>query len=202
MDITQEEILKKYEELPEDLKKAMYSASTAELIYQIGKKYGLNIEETGDLTTEVAKIILGLNHPKNFISSLVDFLDIRREKAVEIAQDVNHQIFFPIREELKKLHGIGGSAEITPSAVTEMPQKKLAPQPQEEQIAPEEPIELKTTPPAATNKPITPEPTEPISSEPPKPQDPSRIKPPVEEKKEEIAIQKQAADDKYREPVE
>src|SRR3989338_2638565 len=212
-EISQEELLKKYEELPEDLKTAMYSASTAEIIYEIGKKYGLNMEETGYLTVEVANIILGLNHPKNFISSLTDVPDIPKEKAVEIAQDINHQIFFPIREELKKLHGIGASSEITPSAPAEMPQKKLTPQPLEEQtpteprVKPKESIAPKTTPPAATDKPITPETALPTAKEetravPLKPEALSWIKPTTEEKREEIAPQKQVADDKYREPIE
>jgi hypothetical protein len=60
-------------------------------------------------------VILGLNHPKNFVSSLTDTLSIEREKAIEIAQEVNHKIFFPIREELKKLHGISTTEELTPT---------------------------------------------------------------------------------------
>lgn len=180
-DITQEEIFKRYEELPEDLKTAMYSASTAEIIYQIGKKHGLNIEETGDLTTEVAKILLGLNHPKNFISTLADVFDLSKEKATEIAQDVNHEIFFPIREELKKLHGIGASSELTPPTATNLPQQKLvSPEPQET-ITPK-PVFTKPEdqPMTQTAESVKKEPSEPQESK--KPETPSLINPALDRK--------------------
>lgn len=193
MNITQEELLKKYEELPEDLKKAMYSASTAEIIYELGKKYGLNIEETGDLTTEVAKIILGLDHPKNFISTLIDILGVPKEKAIEIAQDVNHQIFFPIREELKKLHGIGTSSELTPSAPSELPQRE-APLPR-----PEESVAVKQNIPEPI-KPAMPETVNLIKNDAATSPKPEKLQP--KEKREIDMPPKEVNEDKYREPID
>lgn len=102
---TEEQILEKYRNLPEDLKGAIFSVEMAKTIKDIGDKHKLEIDKIGVLGNETGMVMIGFTHPKDFISNLAQRLKVDKEKAREIAQDVNMQIFAKVRESLKKMHG-------------------------------------------------------------------------------------------------
>jgi len=103
---TKQQLEAQYEKLPDTLKDAIFSAEIAEKMFAIGKKHGLTMEKTGFAAEETGFVILGLLPPREFASSLASRLDIDMDKAVAIASDINHQIFFPLREALKETHQI------------------------------------------------------------------------------------------------
>lgn len=106
MRISQEEIQKRFKNLPESLREAIFSAEITETLIAIGKKYGLGLDKVGDLSTETNLVMLGVTHPNQYISQLQQTLGIERDVARNIAQEVNTQVFAKIREELRKLHDI------------------------------------------------------------------------------------------------
>lgn len=97
---TQEEIFKRYAELPQEIKDAIFAEATAEKMNEIGKKHGLLIDKIGNLAREAGYVMLGLEHPNDFVSNLVGALGIPELKAREIAADINEAIFKPIRNHL------------------------------------------------------------------------------------------------------
>src|SRR3989344_1876716 len=107
----QQEVVRRYENLSDELKRAMMSVSSAEIIYEVGRKHGLDVEKIGILAEEVGYIMLGMVPPSGFISDLKDLLEIEENKAKEIAQEINHKIFLPIREEMKRTYGTSFSEE-------------------------------------------------------------------------------------------
>ena len=117
MDIlTEEQILEKYEQLPEDLKEAIFSVEMTEAIKGIGAKYKLAIDKIGALANESGMVMFGATRPKDFVSNLMSRLGIDKDTAEKIASDVNSQVFLKVRESLKKLHG-GEEVEVpTPGA--------------------------------------------------------------------------------------
>lgn len=106
--LTNEQILEKYEKLPEDLKEVIFSVEMSETIKKIGEKYGLYVDKIGELGNETGMVMLGLISVKDYIPNLASRLGINKEIAGKIAGEVNAQIFFKVRESLKKLHGIDG----------------------------------------------------------------------------------------------
>jgi len=104
MDYTQEEILKKYQSLPEDIQEAIFSMDTANIIQKIAKENSLNVEKMGTLADETGLLMLGITKPSEFISNLASRLSINNETAKKVGQAINTQIFAKIRESLKKLH--------------------------------------------------------------------------------------------------
>ena len=100
----QEEIDQHYKKLPETLRDQLMSVENAEHIFEVGKKFGLTIEQTGFLGEESGFVVLGLTHPKDFVRRLSERLGIDMEMTKAIAQEVNHQIFFPLREMLRAAH--------------------------------------------------------------------------------------------------
>jgi len=117
--IDQEQLIKRYKNLPPDLKDAMFSEEVTDKIMNISNKYGLYVDKMGDLGNEIGRVMLGLTHPKDFIKNLSERLGVDAEKAKSIAKDVNEQIFGPVRESLKKLHKIGEEepSEVKPPTV-------------------------------------------------------------------------------------
>jgi len=103
---TKEQLLEKYRQLPESVQDAIFSVNTAKIIGEIGEKHKLMIDKIGDLADETGSVMLGFTHPKDFISHLCDRLEVSREIAKEIGDEINSKIFFQIRENIKKIHGI------------------------------------------------------------------------------------------------
>jgi len=102
--LTEEQILEKYEKLPNDLKEAIFGAEVTEAVNGIGGKYNLHIDKIGELANETGMVMLGMVSPKDFIRNLSERLEVNMETAGKIASDVNSQVFLKVRESLKKLH--------------------------------------------------------------------------------------------------
>ena len=104
--LTSEQIKESYKKLPEDLKDAIFSVDSSEIIMNVAKKYNLNIESTGELADETGLVMLGITQPKNYVFNLAKRLNVSQERAGEIANEINNKIFSKVRESLKKVHNI------------------------------------------------------------------------------------------------
>lgn len=102
MEITIEEIQKKFEELPEDIKWAIVEADVENKILEIGKKEELNVSQMGQLALEVNTVILGFYPPEKFEESLKASLQLPADKTKMIVEDVNNIILKTIREKMKE----------------------------------------------------------------------------------------------------
>ncbi len=141
-----EKIEEKFLELPEDVQKALFSVEVSETISGVGKKYGLVVNKLGELADETGLIMLGLTKPSEYIKNLEQRLGVSASQAKEIAEDINQKVFSPIRESLKKIHGITASAQAeAPKKIPEhpTPTKISSPAPQKI-IMPAQPEHIKT----------------------------------------------------------
>lgn len=141
---TQQQIDERYEKLPDVLKDAMFSPDIADKMVEVGKKSGLTLDKIGEIAEETGYVVLGLTAPKDFVKALEARLEKDAGKAPEIAKEINHQIFYPLREELKKAHNI----EIT---TEELEKKEPLMRP-----APPRPAPAPTIPPKPATAPIPP----------------------------------------------
>jgi len=103
---TKEEIQTRFQKLPPNLKDAIVDVDVSEKIFAIGESTGLTIEQIGTLAAETGYVTLGLTRPNEFVSALSKNLGISEDAAKKIAAEVNHQIFYPIREALKSAHQV------------------------------------------------------------------------------------------------
>jgi hypothetical protein len=111
MAYAQEQLQEAYRKLPKDIQDAIFSVDVAEIIRTTGEKHKLMIDKIGELADETGLVMLGFTHPSQFISHLAERLEVDKAVAKEIAEEINTKVFFPIRENLKKIHGIEGVAE-------------------------------------------------------------------------------------------
>ncbi len=90
--------------LPADIKKVVQDSSLPSKIQTIGEKYGLHIDQIGVLDQEIAYVMTGSSHLDDFVERVEDNLNVSTEIAIEIATDVNMEIFLPIRESLANMY--------------------------------------------------------------------------------------------------
>lgn len=104
MDYSKEQIEQYFLNLPPDVQDVMSSATVGEELMKIAQKHSLHIDTIDMLYEEVGKIMLGINHPRDFIRNLQKTIGLSPDAARAIAEDINELIFKPIRESLKKVH--------------------------------------------------------------------------------------------------
>ena|SRR3989344_5120762 len=117
MDI-QEIIKQRYQELPEDIKRAIKSADLATKFSNITNKHSLHIDQNGALQTETILVMLGLEPTEDYVENVQRNVEVSRTEALSIAEDVNNEILDPIKTSLRSFQEQSESEE-TP--ITETP---------------------------------------------------------------------------------
>ena len=98
-----EQILKaRFEQLPEDIRKAIIATKWEYKLGQISDKHNLHIDQAGHLGEETVIVMFGLEHPENLVANIVRHVEVSEEKAEAIAEDLNREIFLKVRESLKQ----------------------------------------------------------------------------------------------------
>jgi hypothetical protein len=119
INFTAEEIQKKFDGLPEEVKIAISSSAIKEKIQILAKRYDLMIDQTGELVDEIGLLMLGLVKSQNFIDDVIERCGIDAKRAKSIAQDVNQEIFTMVRQQMQKINTdeTGTSATIKDSHI-------------------------------------------------------------------------------------
>lgn len=156
MDFTKEQIKAAFQKIPSDIRDIIASVDKADALYAILEKYKLHVDKVGELGKQVDFVLIGLLHPSKFTESIQKKLEVSEADARAIAQDVNEKIFRPVRESLKKLHGIADGVDPTPTSTASV-------------ITPK--------PPASPTSPLIPSTPTPIPTPAPKPISPPVIAP-------------------------
>lgn len=110
-DLTPQQIREIYVKLPQDLKDAILGVDSTDIMRKIGEKHKLAIDKIGKMVGEAGYVMLGVTHPNEFIANLADRLEVDKEKARAIAQEINEQIFKPVRDSLRKIHNMREEGE-------------------------------------------------------------------------------------------
>lgn len=98
------EIVARFDALPKDIQNVILSSDFPEKIKKVREKFGLSEEGEADLSNESTFVMIGLEHPNDFIENVRKALSLPPEKAKAVALEVNETIFKQIRESLMKIH--------------------------------------------------------------------------------------------------
>jgi hypothetical protein len=109
---TKEELWKIVEKLPGELKEAIFSGETAENIFNICTRNGIEDERMSKVAKYVGRVLIGLLPPNEFEEILEKEVGIEKEVAKNIRRDVEMLIFYPVRKQLEEIYKI----EISPPA--------------------------------------------------------------------------------------
>ena len=111
MEITIEEIQKKFESLPEDLLWAIMAADVDNKIIDICKLQNLKVEQMGQLSLETHMVMFGFTHPDKFEASVQASLKLDPNKTRMLVNAINERILKDIRSKIMALHGQTESEE-------------------------------------------------------------------------------------------
>ncbi|PJE64201.1 MAG: hypothetical protein COU90_03830 [Candidatus Ryanbacteria bacterium CG10_big_fil_rev_8_21_14_0_10_43_42] len=111
--LTPQEADQRIQRLPKALRHVLFAGATADAVFDIGTKYKLLIDKMGELASEIGDFMIGATKPNEFVGNLERRLQIDKSVAKQIADDVNKQIFAPVRKELRELHGVEESDKDT-----------------------------------------------------------------------------------------
>ena len=103
MPYSREQLQKIYLTLPQNLKEAIFSVENAEKIQQIAQRYQIPIQNIPKLASATGQVLLTVLVVEKLISSLEIELDIDRNTAQKIVQDIKQEIFSPVMPVLTKI---------------------------------------------------------------------------------------------------
>ena len=99
---TQQEIENALKRTPKTIQEEMSNpVATAESLVGVQKKFELHMDQLGVMTALTRNMLLGLVNPQEFLQGLIE-VKVPDAQARQIMQDVNEQIFMPLREQMKK----------------------------------------------------------------------------------------------------
>ena len=121
MNKTKSQILidEEIKKLPAETRRAFASFDWGNKLNELGKKHGLHIDQLGELYTETALVMIGLVKSDDYLSQIEIRLNLDSEKASALVNDINEQIFKPIRDALKSFVKININKESIISGKTE-----------------------------------------------------------------------------------
>jgi len=121
--ISPQEFREHYNNLPSELQEEIFSEFTAQKIARIVVRNSAT-RHMSEIARLTGRVLLGVLPPNRFISALAEHLEIDKQIAADIAQDINREIFFHVRESLKELYGLTAA-----ETETAAPQRESAKQP-------------------------------------------------------------------------
>lgn len=101
--------------IPPQFKKLAESAELYDQSEKVGQKFGLMIDQIGELDAEIRGVLLGIFKPTDFADHLVERLEIKKDLAEEITTEVNKEIFETIKAQLQK-----DTSEISSSHIADL----------------------------------------------------------------------------------
>lgn len=120
--ISREEFIKRYDALPENLRQAILSDESVDMLWTIGGAHHLSEDRIGKVAGVIGYIILGLVHLEDLVKEIVIEVGVDRRLAEEIAREIKLKILNPLIPQLQQLYHYGstgspqaGSAPLTTS---------------------------------------------------------------------------------------
>jgi len=118
---TPEQLWPLYEKLPKDLQEAVFSEKTADAIYDVCVRNGLE-KEMPEVAKYTGYVILGLLPPDEFQKTLKEELKLKNDLSKKVALEITRFIFFPVKESLEALYKI--EIEKPTKPLTAIPREK------------------------------------------------------------------------------
>ena len=103
-EIPREQVMKRFQFLPVTLQDAIFSQASADAVLKICALRDVPDEEAFLVGQLTSRVLLGFLRPENFASEVQKETGVDGVKAVEVAHDIDGEIFSSVRLELKKLY--------------------------------------------------------------------------------------------------
>lgn len=121
-ELTLEESMKQVlETLPPTVRAYLTGGKYTPVAKSLMAKYNLRVDQSGVLEREIMLLLMGVETPDEFMQALLDEARLDQKTVNGIAQDVNTQIFVPLRAEEMKSDLAAGKPAQAPAPVRPVP---------------------------------------------------------------------------------
>lgn len=135
-ELTLEESLRQViQTLPPVIRSYLMGGKGTKIAQNLMAKYSLRIDQAGVLEREIMMLLMGVESPDDFTQALATEARLDQKTVNSIVQDVNAQIFVPLREEMRR----GASTAPAPAPARPSIQHPPLPRPPTPQRRPAEP---------------------------------------------------------------
>jgi len=111
VDYPREQLWEIYENLPEDLRHAIFAEENSDKIYDICVRNGVNEDnKISEIAKYIGYVMLGVLPPDELEKTIKGELNLEEKIAKQIVWEISRFVFFPIKNSLELLYKI----EITP----------------------------------------------------------------------------------------
>ncbi|OGZ08400.1 MAG: hypothetical protein A3C93_04275 [Candidatus Lloydbacteria bacterium RIFCSPHIGHO2_02_FULL_54_17] len=115
--------------MPQRVREVLSAEETIDILENIGVKYGLSELDRGFLMRITGKLLNGALPPTEFVKKIVEDIDISRDQAISIAQEINRDIFNEIKDQLlNEVHAKGAPAGTVPASPNTPTKSNFPPQ--------------------------------------------------------------------------
>lgn len=127
-DITDQQLEEAFEKAPVAVQDSLSGGAATQFILAARERYVLNVDVVGKLSLKIRDLMLGFLSPADFYASLLEF-GIAIDAAKKITNDINTEIFLPIRSELEGKPASSERVALPPQVVVkeEAPEPMIAP---------------------------------------------------------------------------
>lgn len=112
-----QEIGKKFDTLPKELKNAIANLDMGSITDGLRKKYSLHVDQLGKIAEEITLAMVGLTRVTEFSQNIKNKTGLAQDIVNLITYDLNKQIFSNIRRELEDLSRERGPSPVTQTSV-------------------------------------------------------------------------------------
>ncbi len=95
-------IEERMEEIPKALADAIRASGWEKIVFDLGRKHSLHVDDIGELQNELILVLVGIVHPDEFRSIVVNEIGIPSSKADVLIEEMNTQINEKIKNALKQ----------------------------------------------------------------------------------------------------
>ena len=124
-EFSREQLWKLYEKLPPELREAIFSEETANNIWDICIRNGIEDNRISEIAKYVGRVLLGVLPPVEFQKILEEKIKLGLEKSKKIFHEINRLIFSPVKYSLSELYETEIAGVAPPSEIEKPPQKKI-----------------------------------------------------------------------------
>ncbi len=101
---SKEQMWKLYENLPQELKEAIFSEQTAENIGGICDRNEIDGDKISEIARYTGRVLLGILPPDEFQETLEKELKLERGLAKKVGQEIYRIVFYPVKASLEELY--------------------------------------------------------------------------------------------------
>ena len=108
---TSDQFWKLYKELSQELKDALFAEETGKNIYDVCDRNGVP-EKLREVVDYVGRVLVGVLPIEDFQETLESKLEMEKDIAKKVAQEINRLIFYPVKPALEELYKIGAAEPV------------------------------------------------------------------------------------------